>query len=118
NVDENGHPLDVGGNGEGFPVEAVDLAGADASGFDGPDLPTPELQEAPEQATRATEEPGQGRGLDPVNSTPQDWAAIVHTHMGEGDLDSLRGLYRLFRDHRPDDPDIQNLMNQVIQQVG
>ena len=118
NVDENGHPLDVGGDGQGFPIEAVDLGGVDASGFDGPELLTPEVQEEPEQAIGGSEEPGQGKGFDPVNSTPQEWAAIVNTHMGEGDLDSLRGLYRLFRDHRPDDIDIQNLMNQVIQQVG
>lgn len=118
NVDEDGHPVNVGRDGEGFPVEEIDTGGLDLSGFDGPDLPTPEAQQEPEQATGGSEEPGQGKGFDPVNSTPQEWAAIVDAHMEEGDLDSLRGLYRLFRDHRPDDIDIQNLMNQVIQQVG
>lgn len=112
-VDEDGHPVNTGRDGEGFPVEEMDAGAMDLSGFDGPDLNQPQPEPQPEPGPV----PGQDTAdFDPATASRESWSALAQQALTAGDVQALRELYGLFRAHRPEDPDIQKLMTWVTEQ--
>lgn len=113
-VDEEGRPLDLGQDGEGF-VTYDDVGGL--GGFDGPEVdpvegytPDADHWEQEETPTPAASAPPPGpEGFDPATADREQWVELIHRMTEAEDMDGLRWLYREGRKHRPHDTGLQAL---------